>query len=65
MKTPLSVRGLIIPVVTAMAAIAIIALALMPEPKPPGALPDPIVREDDGSQPRPLNPAAPVPAPRP
>ncbi len=68
MKTPLSVHNLIIPVLTAMAAIAIIALALIPEPDTPGTPgtpTNPEVLKDDESKPHLLNPAPPVPAPRP
>ncbi len=63
-KKPLSRGVLIIPLVSAAAAIALIVLALMADPEAPGTPTDPaVIDRKSGAAPA-LDPAAPVPAPR-
>ena len=65
MKQALSIRTLIIPVVTALAAIAVISLALMHGPDTDKAPLDPKRLENEPREPATLDPDMPVPAPRP
>jgi len=64
-KQPLSIRTLIIPVVTALAAIAVISLALMHGPDTAATRPEPKRLENEPHEPATLDPDMPVPAPRP